>query len=179
MRTGAGDSARAGNMPAAKLDRLSAYLRHRQHGARYEVATASIVKAGRLIERDARPVLVLAGDAGRQLVTPARLRHDVRTGNVRYALLGTAKCIKGKGYACAPVVRWVRHHGRDVSHAAGFPTRGVVYRLGVPPRLPGARRGAAIRAGGTARRGAAPRSGAAVHRLGAARPHGGRHRRTP
>ena len=135
VRTGAGDSARAGNMPAAKLDRLSAFLRRHQHGARYELATASIVKAGRLIERDARPVVVLAGDAGRQLVTPAQLRRDVRTHEVRYALLGTAKCVRGKGYACAPVVRWVRTHARDVSRAAGFPTRGVLYRLAAP-RVP-------------------------------------------
>ena len=49
VRDGAGDSAAAGGMPAAKLDPLSAYLRAHQRGARYEVAGASILKATALI----------------------------------------------------------------------------------------------------------------------------------
>jgi hypothetical protein len=182
VRSGAGDSARAGTMPAAKLHALSAFLRRHQRGARYEVASASIVKVAPVIVRDARPVLVLAGDAGRQLVTPAQLRHEVRAGHVRYALIGTARCVPGHGYACTPVVRWVRSHARDVSLAAGFPHRGVVYRLGGPSARGGLQRhGPAHARGGRPARGGLPRRGPGlarpVHRPGAARPHGGRDRR--
>jgi hypothetical protein len=49
---------------------------------------------------------------------------------VRYALLGLAHCRPGHpGYACAPVVRWVRRHGADVSRRAGLPHRRLLYRL--------------------------------------------------
>jgi len=130
VRTGAGDSARAGHMPAAVLNPLSAYLRAHQGTARYEVASASILKATSLILRDTRPVLTLAGDAGRPLLTPGQLAHRSRSGQVRYALIGRVKCNRlGHGSGCAPVVQWARAHGTDVSRAAGLPHRGILYRL--------------------------------------------------
>jgi hypothetical protein len=117
-------------MPAAVLDPLSAYLRAHQGTARYEVASASILKAASLIVRDARPVLTLAGVGGRPLLTPGQLARQARTGQVRYALIGHVKCTPaGVGPGCAPVVRWVRSHGTDVSRAAGLPHRGMLYRL--------------------------------------------------
>jgi 4-amino-4-deoxy-L-arabinose transferase-like glycosyltransferase len=130
VRAGAGDSAAAGHMRAAVLKPLSAYLRAHQGKARYEVASASILKAASLILRDARPVLTLAGDAGRPLLTPRQLERRIRRGRVHYALIGRVKCnAKGHGSGCAPVVRWARAHGTDVSHAAGLPHRGTLYRL--------------------------------------------------
>jgi hypothetical protein len=130
VRAGAGDSAAAGHMPAAVLDPLSAYLRAHQGTARYEVASASILKAASLIVRDARPVLTLAGVAGRPLVTPGQLARLARTGQVHYALIGHVKCTRaGLGPGCAPVVRWARRHGTDVSHAARLPHRHLLYRL--------------------------------------------------
>jgi 4-amino-4-deoxy-L-arabinose transferase-like glycosyltransferase len=130
VRTGAGDSEGDGQLPAAVLNPLSAYLRAHQGTARYEVASASILKAASLILRDARPVLTLAGDAGRPLVTPGELAELSRTGQVRYALIGPVTCnSEGQGSGCAAVVQWVRSHGTDVSRAAGLPRRGTLYRL--------------------------------------------------
>ncbi len=74
-------------------------------------------------------MLTLTSVAGRPLLTPGQLAHDVRTGQVRYALLGGLPCRRGVG-TCAPVVRWALAHGSDVSRAAGLPHRGMLYRLG-------------------------------------------------
>ena len=46
-------------MPAGEDTRLSRFLRRHDHGARYEVASATAVKAAQLIARDGRPVLLL------------------------------------------------------------------------------------------------------------------------
>jgi 4-amino-4-deoxy-L-arabinose transferase-like glycosyltransferase len=129
VRSGEGDSAAAGHMPAATLEPLSAYLRAHQGHARYEVAAPSILKAASLIVRDARPVLVLAGVYGRPLLTPAQLAQRARAGQVHYVLLGKLKCVHGKGNGCSPVVQWARRHGTDVSRAAGLPYRHMLYRL--------------------------------------------------
>jgi hypothetical protein len=129
VRAGAGDSAPAGNLPAGTLDPLSVYLRAHQGTARYEVAGASILKSTALIVRDARPVLTLVGPGGRPLVSTRELAHYVRSGQVRYALIGRVRCVRGAGAGCAPAVRWVRSHGRDVSRRAGLPHRHTLYRL--------------------------------------------------
>ena len=130
VRTGQGDSAAAGHMPAAELNRLSAYLRGHQGTARYELATASIWRAASLVIRDARPVLTLAGAAGRPLVTPRQLVRMSARGRVHYALIGATTCTRaGTGTGCTPVVQWVRAHGSDVSRAAGLPHGGILFRL--------------------------------------------------
>ena len=130
VRSGAGDSAIAGHMPAATLDPLRAYLRAHQHGARYEVAGASILKEAGLIIRDGRPVLTLTGPAGRQLVSPDALLRLVRAGQVRYALLGATPCAPGgRGAGCAAVVQYVRATATDVSLQAGLAHRGILFRL--------------------------------------------------
>jgi hypothetical protein len=129
-RAGASDSPALGTMPAAKLHRISAFLRRHQHGARYEAASAGILKSAALIVKDARPVMVLTGPGGRPLVTPRQLIRRVHAGRVRYALIGPVHCTRrGGGSGCAPVVRWIRAHGTDVTHAAGLPQRGLIYRL--------------------------------------------------
>jgi 4-amino-4-deoxy-L-arabinose transferase-like glycosyltransferase len=128
VRAGAGDGEPTGERPAAELDRLSAYLRAHQSGARYEVAGSNILVSAALVIKDARPVLTLTSVGPRELVTPAELAHAGRSGQVRYALLG-GRCAPGRRGACLPVVRWVRSHGRDVSRAAGLPRRGLLYRL--------------------------------------------------
>jgi len=130
VRTGAQDAETTGAMPAQRLHRLSAYLRHHDRRARYEVAGATIFQTAALVVKDDRPVLTLVGVKGRPLLKPRRLARDVRRGRVRYALLGLARCRPGHpGYACAPVVRWVRRHGVDVSRRAGLPHRRLLYRL--------------------------------------------------
>ena len=128
---GSTDSGRPGGMAAARVARLSAYLRAHQGGARYEVASLSAAKAGPLVVRDGRPVMILTSLYGQPLVSVQRLAAAVRGGEVRYALAGAA-CTPGSRdrlTGCSAQAAWIRAHGTDVSHAAGQPSRGLVYRL--------------------------------------------------
>ncbi len=131
VKAGKSDSGVAGRMPAVRLEALSAYLRANQGGARYELASSSVAKTGPLIVRDARPVLMLTSLHGRPLVTPSQLAEKVRVGQVRYALIGRARCTvpRPASPGCAPVSRWARAHGTDVSRDAGLPSSGALYRL--------------------------------------------------
>ena len=124
-------SGRTGEMPAARVAALSDFLQARTAGAADEVAVSAPAKAGPLIVRDARPVLILSDGQGNQLVSPANLAQAVASGRVRYALLGDA-CTANSGNertGCLPVVRWARAHGVDVSRAAGQPHAGALYAL--------------------------------------------------
>ena len=124
-------SGRTGAMPAARVAALSDFLQARTAGAADEIAVSAPAKAGPLIARDARPVLILSDGQGNQLVSPATLAHAVAGGRVRYALLGDA-CTAHSGNertGCLPVVRWARAHGLDVSRAAGQPHAGALYAL--------------------------------------------------
>jgi hypothetical protein len=107
---------------------LSNYLISHQGGARYEIASANVVRAAPLIIRDARPVLMLTSLYGRPLLNATQLQHLVATGQVRY-MLGKATCGSG---GCAEVLKWARAHARDVSAAASRP-RGTLFRLGTSP----------------------------------------------
>jgi len=127
------DSGRPGWIAPARVAALSAYLRAHDGTATDEVATLAPSKAGQLIVRDGRPVLVLANLDGREIVTPRALAGDVATGRVRYALVGD-RCVRARSAACTPVAAWIRAHGTDVSAAAGQPDRGLVYHLA--PRTP-------------------------------------------
>ena len=112
------------------------------------MAVSAPAKAGPLIARDGRPVLILTDGQGNQLVSPAALASAVGAGRVRYALIGDA-CTANSGNertGCLPVVRWARAHGVDVSRAAGQPHR------------PGRRR-AASESGGVFARAAGERGG--------------------
>jgi hypothetical protein len=125
------DSGRPGALAEARVAPLSSYLRARDAGAADELAVSAPAKAGQLIARDGRPVLVLSDGAGRQLVSPARLAAAVAAHRVRFALLGDA-CTAASGNArtgCLPVVRWAHRHGVDVSRAAGQPRPGVLFAL--------------------------------------------------
>jgi 4-amino-4-deoxy-L-arabinose transferase-like glycosyltransferase len=129
--SGTQDAGRTGEMSAARVAALSAYLRANAPGAADEVAASAPAKAGPLIAHDGRPVLILSDGQGHQLVTPAQLAAAVTAGQVRYALIGDG-CTAASGNArtgCLPVVRWARAHGVDVSRAAGQPRRGALYAL--------------------------------------------------
>jgi 4-amino-4-deoxy-L-arabinose transferase-like glycosyltransferase len=131
VRRATQDSGRTGEMPAARVEALSAFLTARTARAADEVAASAPAKAGALIARDGRPVLILSDGMGRQLVTPRRLAAAVAAGRVRYALLSDA-CTPASGNArtgCLPVVRWARAHGVDVSREAGQPAR-ALFALG-------------------------------------------------
>jgi 4-amino-4-deoxy-L-arabinose transferase-like glycosyltransferase len=165
VRNGTQDAGRTGSLPAARIAALSAYLRAHAAGAADEVAASAPAKAGPLIARDARPVLILSDGQGRQLVTPASLAAAVASGQVRYALLGDS-CSAASGNeltGCLPVVRWAHAHGVDVSFAAEQPRRGALYELrssaaaaaaasGRTPRSATSPRTGRLRAGSSARR---------------------------
>jgi 4-amino-4-deoxy-L-arabinose transferase-like glycosyltransferase len=141
------DAGRTGAMPAPRLAALSAFLRGRTHGAADELAVSAPAKAGALIARDGRPVLILSDGQGHQLVTPSQLKAAVAAKHVRFALLGDA-CSRASGNArtgCLPVVRWARGHGVDVSRAAGQPHRGALYALGAARRASRPRRASSLR----------------------------------
>jgi 4-amino-4-deoxy-L-arabinose transferase-like glycosyltransferase len=131
VRRGTQASGRTGAMPAARVAALSDFLRARTAGMADEVAVSAPAKAGPLIARDGRPVLILSDGQGNQLVSPAALANAVATGRVRYVMLGDS-CTAASGNertGCLPVVAWARAHGADVSRAAGQPHRGALYAL--------------------------------------------------
>jgi 4-amino-4-deoxy-L-arabinose transferase-like glycosyltransferase len=125
------DAGRTGSMPPARVTALATFLGTRTTGAADELAASAPAKAGPLIARDGRPVLILSDGQGRQLVTPAQLETAVATGRVRYALLGDtcSRLSRNARTGCLPVVRWARAHGVDVSRAAHQPHRGALYAL--------------------------------------------------
>jgi hypothetical protein len=113
----------------ARLAALSRFLIAHQGGARYEVASPTVLRVTPLIIRDGRPVLMLTSIDGRPLLDAAQLNGLVASGQVRYALLGRTACT---AQGCADAVRWARAHARDVSAAAGQQP-GTVYRLSTTP----------------------------------------------
>ena len=124
-QSAASDSGHIGAMPPAELARLSHYLRSHQHGAHYEVASATAVKAAALIAHDGRPVLLLDALARQPIVSAAQLRADVRLDQVRYLLMASG-CRSGR---CGQAVAWAQRAGTDVTRRAGLPGRGLLYAL--------------------------------------------------
>ena len=123
------DAGLPSRMSAGEVTRLSAFLVRHQGGARFEVASPTVVRAAPLIVHDGRPVLMLTSLDGRPLLSARRLAGLVSGGQVRYALLGRATCATSAGRTCAPAVHWAMRHARDVSASAGVPA-GTLYALG-------------------------------------------------
>jgi 4-amino-4-deoxy-L-arabinose transferase-like glycosyltransferase len=137
VRDGASDSGHLGALSAQQAQRLSAFLARRTKHSRYELASATAAKAAPLIERDARPVLMLGTELGKPLTSLKRLRSDVQHGEVRYVLMAgrcgphTATTPTG----CGAAARWARVHGRDVSRAAGLNSNTLYAVRATHPRL--------------------------------------------
>ena len=123
------DAGLPSHMTAGEVARLSAFLVGHQGGARFEVASPTVVRAAPLIVHDGRPVLMLTSLDGRPLLSAGRLAGLVSGGQVRYALLGRAACATSAGRPCAPAVAWAMGHAHDVSSSAGLPA-GTLYALG-------------------------------------------------
>src|SRR5439155_10037822 len=88
VRSGASDSGHIGQMSAREADALAAFLARHTAGRRYELASATAVKAAPVIERAARPVLMLDTLAGRPLTPLRALLGAVRRGLLTYVRLG-------------------------------------------------------------------------------------------
>jgi 4-amino-4-deoxy-L-arabinose transferase-like glycosyltransferase len=127
VASGASDSEQIGAMAPGEVDALSRFLLSHDGGARYEVASATAVKAAALVAHDGRPVLILDALAHQPILPVRRLVAAVRQGQVRYLLM-TEGCSTG----CGPATAWALQHGRDVTQQAGLPGRGVLYALPAP-----------------------------------------------
>lgn len=129
--TGRQDSGTPGRRPVEQTARLSAYLRAHRGGARYEVATHGVGGVSALIVRDGLPVLFLSNLGRQPLVPLRRFVSLVRSGQVRYVLVGACPP-RSHSSACDPTGNWTRRHGRDVSPAVGLPPQSL-YRVGLGP----------------------------------------------
>ncbi len=131
VRENVSDTNPLGILHHGELAPLSAYLRAHQGGAYYEVAFDSGTKMGELVERDARPILVLTTLEGHVFTSLARLRALVADGKVRYAFLdeGCGPQSTPTDPDCSTPARWVSEHGTDVSKQAGMPRPGMLWRL--------------------------------------------------
>jgi 4-amino-4-deoxy-L-arabinose transferase-like glycosyltransferase len=130
-RENVSDTTPIGVLHRGELAPLSAYLRAHQGSAYYEAAFDSGTKMGELVERDARPILVLTTLGGRVFTTVARLHALVAAGKVRYAFLdeGCGPHSPPADADCSAPARWVSAHGTDVSKQAGMPRPGMLWRL--------------------------------------------------
>ncbi len=131
VRENVSDTNPLGILHHGELAPLSAYLRAHQGSVYYEVAFDSGTKMGELVERDARPILVLTTLEGDVFTSLARLRALAAAGKVRYAFLdeGCGPQSPPTDPDCSAPARWVSEHGTDVSKQAGMPRPGMLWRL--------------------------------------------------
>jgi 4-amino-4-deoxy-L-arabinose transferase-like glycosyltransferase len=131
VRLNLSDTNRLGVLHSGELGPLSAYLRAHQGSTYYEAAFDSGTKMGELVERDARPILVLTTLNGRVFTSVARLRALAAAGRVRYAFTsgGCGRHTPPTDADCSAPVRWVQAHAVDVSAQAGMPHGGMLWRL--------------------------------------------------
>ncbi len=123
VRAAASDSGHLGVLPPSELDRLSAFLQRHTKGERYELASATAVRAAPLIAKDGRRVLMLGTLAGHPIAPLRRLLVAVRRHEVSYVLIagrcGPHNAAGPRG--CGPAARWARVHGRDLTRELGLP----------------------------------------------------------
>jgi 4-amino-4-deoxy-L-arabinose transferase-like glycosyltransferase len=131
IRENVSDTNPLGILHHGELAPLSSYLRAHQGGAYYEVAFDSGTKMGELVERDAKPILVLTTLEGHVFTPLERLQGLAAAGKVRYAFLdeGCGAQSPPTDPDCSPPARWVSEHGTDVSKQAGMPRAGMLWRL--------------------------------------------------
>jgi hypothetical protein len=121
------DSGHIGALPQPTVDRLSAFLRaHTQH-QRYELASATSVKATPLIAKDGRRVLLLGTLAGHPITPLPTFLKDVRNREVSYVLIaGRCGPHSSTGPSgCGRAARWAVVHGTNLTKLVGVPLYAV------------------------------------------------------
>jgi 4-amino-4-deoxy-L-arabinose transferase-like glycosyltransferase len=132
VRSGANDSLGLAATAPENATALSAYLRDRARGARYELAVDEPLSLAPLVIRDQRPILPLTSFGGRPLTSVEAVLAAVRTGAVRYGLVSRVNCAparSARSAACTPAALWIRAHGVDVTSAVGLVGAARLYRL--------------------------------------------------
>ena len=128
VRLRASDAGVGSPLPTAKLALVDRFLLAHRNGTSYAFGAATPAKAAALIARHGQPALILTSYRGRQAVTPSRVRTDVLTGQVRWFLMDHT-CTPSTPSGCAPSVRWVAEHGRDVTRQVGIQGRGTLFEV--------------------------------------------------
>ena len=144
VRAHATDSGFPGAISPHTARLLGRYLVTHQDGARYELAASDFASPGRLIVRDARPVLVLTSVNRLPLVSVKKLHDLVKARQLRFVLI-TGHCGTTQPShlrRCPATVAWARRHGVDVTRATGLHEHGLLWRVHVRGE---ARRRTAIR----------------------------------
>ena len=131
VRAGNNDSLGLAVTSQANARALSAFLRPRTGGLRYELAADEPLSLAPLIIRDERPILPLTSFKGEPLVGIDQLAAAVSRGQVRYGLVSAYGCgARQRAFAaCTPAARWIRAHGVNVTADAGLTGRERLYRL--------------------------------------------------
>ena len=108
------------------------------------------------------PVLMLTSYRSRPLLSVPQLARIVRTGQVRYFVIGQrcASALTRATAACPTTARWAIAHSTDISRATGIGHGKLLYRINLcspltrPPAAPARGRGRS--AGRSGRRQSAP-----------------------
>jgi 4-amino-4-deoxy-L-arabinose transferase-like glycosyltransferase len=124
------DAETSGSMPKSWPALIDGYLRSHHPGSRYSFASIAPAKAAPLIAFRPQPVLMLTSYRSRPLVSRRQLAREVRSGRVRYFLIGHRCATPTRHTAiCPPAARWAIAHSTDVTKAAGIGTHGLLYRI--------------------------------------------------
>ncbi len=131
VRSSANDSAGLATASAANAAALSSYLSPRTARLHYELAVDEPLALAPLIIQDQRPILPLTSFAGTPLAGLAQLLAAVRSGSVRYGLVGDYRCgaRTARWAACGPAALWIRDHGVNVTRDAGLVGSSRLYLL--------------------------------------------------
>jgi hypothetical protein len=131
VHTRAFDAERSGSMPPGWPQHITRYLRAHRDGTRYSFASVSPGKAAPLIAQDPQPVLMLTSYRSQPLISVRRLAQLVRSGQVRYFLIGH-RCtspLTRLTAACPLTARWAIAHATDVTRDTGVGHGGLLYRI--------------------------------------------------
>lgn len=131
MHTRAFDAERSGAMPDKWPPLIDRYLRAHRNGTRYAFGSIAPAKAAPLIALRPQPVLMLTSYRSRPLLTVAQLAQKVRSGQVRYFLIGRrcTSALTRATAACPATARWIMKRGTDVTYRTGIGHYHLLYRV--------------------------------------------------